>query len=154
MDKKENDLEKLFGELIKGSYITSDMLEKYFEADKNSPEFNFGSMALQEQIRKHLAFKGEHVTVITVNYGIRILTDAEASINRVRKFGDHLKGMDKCYDGLVNVDRQNLSKEEDERHLKRLTFTGRVMDIVKDDLKKQMPIGSLVYKSIIPKLFK
>jgi hypothetical protein len=147
-------LEKTIGSFEKGQFISPEIIENILGEQRTSPSYQFGSMKLVKDIKKHMSDHGIHVTVISESYGIRILTDSEASAYNTKRYCKGLEIIERSYDDAKSVDANNLTKEEEEIHNKRLVFIGRGIDSIKQEYKKDIKIPLGHYKNNLPRMLK
>lgn len=147
-------LEKIIGEYTKGQYIYPEILENLFKEERNSPQYQFKLMSLEKDIKSLLIERSIYVTIKSDKQGIRILSDAEASEHNIHRIGKGLRVLESAQTDLLNVDANCLEKYEEDIHNKRIIFGSRVVDAIKQEFKKDIPIVLSSYRYKLPRLFK
>ncbi len=147
-------LENIIGGFEKGQYITPEILENFVGFERATSDYYFKTISIASYIKKILSERGNPVTLEFNHYGIKILTDKEASAYNARKALKGLRILDQAHQDLNNVDANELQPDEEKRHNERIIIVSRANSAVKQELTKDMPVKLDSYKSNLPRLFK
>jgi hypothetical protein len=146
-------LEKIIGGYSKGQYISPEILENLFGFSRTTSQYQFKLLSLESEIKESLRERGILVSIRSDKYGIKILSDREASEHNINRIGKGLRVLEDAQTDLLNVDVNNLEKQEEEVHNKRIVFGSRIIDAIKTEFKKDVPV-KISYRSMLPRLFK
>ncbi len=147
-------LEKIIGGYTKGLYISPEILENLFNINRDSSQYQFKLLSLERDIKDLLSERNLFITIKSDKNGIKILSDKEASEYNINKIGKGLRVLESAQTDLLNVDVNLLERHEEDIHNKRIVFGSRVVDAIKQEFKKDIPIKLNSYSYKLPRLFK
>lgn len=147
-------LEKLIGGFEKGQYISPEILENLIKEEIASPKYQFKILKLIQKIKNKFSERGAIATINIYKSGIKILTDSEASKENTKRIAKGLRVLEQAQTDLIGVDVNNLDRQEEEIHNKRIVFGSRVIDAIKTEFKKDIPLKLSSYRYKLPRLFK
>jgi len=128
----------------KGSFFSNKDLCTLFDREELGP---FDLMRIQGMIHYN-----HSVTAKIENFGIRILTDQEASEYNHRQFGMHIASMKMRHYRAMLVNVSNLTTSEKPSHDRRIEIQGKYMQSV-DGVTKLLLVEATRHDNILPKIF-
>lgn len=111
--------------LEKGSMILPETIEEAFGIPRSSRKFGLALLKAREHVERSLARRGLVVTTISVKDSIRILTPSEEAEYHDRRFSKQLSGAGHHLRRQAEVNEDELSDEEREKHRRNLYVNGK-----------------------------
>jgi len=107
--------------LKQGDYITPNELERHFNLPKDNVEYSHKTMKLADQISKRLTeLNDTEIIAVQHKYGIRILTDSEATEHLHKKEGSYIRRFNSTVNKHSRLGLNDMTDEEIKLHRKRL----------------------------------
>lgn len=128
-----------FDALEKGSYITPKDVARAARADVGTPKFSIFLMGLCAECERRLLDRGLQAVVRVDNYGVRVLTDAEAAEYTDHQFGGLIRRLGRTLHRQNRVDTKELGTSQRQQHERALLVNSRTFQAAanarKDALK-------------------
>jgi hypothetical protein len=134
-----------FNTLTKGDKIKVNVIEERYGIKQDQAIYALALTMLRQEIEKSLKAREYPVTTKGVDGNIHILTDAEATYELHSRTTKRLKGIGRDHNQMQNVDKTNLTQEQQNLHHRRIDVQSRTIQAVKSVRPK---IQFEVYKKI------
>jgi hypothetical protein len=113
--------------LKKGDRFGPEVIGPIVDCEPKTYEYSLKVMALVKQIEMELWARGKCFTICTLNHGVAILTDAEASIYNADRFKGHQSGLARANVKMAAVDTGTFTEAERARHDKTIRDQGAIL---------------------------
>lgn len=113
-----------FDMLHKGMTIEAEELEAVTGEQPASHNYSFALLGLRDKIERELRARGRPASVKILGATLRILTDEEASEFNHRRFIANLRGTERRFLQLTEVDRKSLTDKQCDAHDRRTEVAG------------------------------
>jgi hypothetical protein len=111
----------------KGQYLQPEWCEAQIGLKRDNLKYSLALMALGKKIEKWLWKNGQRWTVATEDFGIKVLSDADASVYNNSRLLHHFGGMLDRHDHAINVDVTQLEEDARAKHDRQLSVNGAML---------------------------
>lgn len=128
--------------LEKGSVIAPEVIETAYQTNRGLAEYSLKVLTCIDEIRRQLGPRGAGWVIRQREHGIRVLTDAEASVLLANEIDAALRNVGRAHVYQVAVDTQQFDEEMAAAHERRTMRSAAFVQAIASTRKKLRTIAA------------
>jgi len=113
-----------------GDTVPNCVLEEFYGVPEDDERFRFSQIQFIQYMDRELRSRGKVCNICVREGQIRILTHEEAAEYNRKRFNCHISGMARTHEKNMNVDRDFLTNNQQEKHDHTVIFQSKILQSI------------------------